>query len=155
MNEREAQEITRMVESGWSCDFGMQGRTLWCRMLYPFDAELATQAVVEMSKFPLPGGRYMPQVSDLRAILIALRNRQTQPKALPAEKRGLGTPEWVWVWSWARYRKDPPDDRGFPQQEGYANPDNIMTMQAYQELLAQWRKIGAPKSSHPLPPAVG
>lgn len=155
MNEREAQEITRMVESGWSCDFGMRGRTLWCQMLYPHEAELATNAVAEMSKHPLPGGRFKPQVSDLRAVILALRNRQPKPKELNDQgKWGVAPPEWVWVWSWARRHRVPPDDRGFPQQDGHTDPTNSMPMQAYQELVSEWTEAGSPKS-HPLKGVIG
>lgn len=154
MNEREAQEITRMVESGWSCDFGAQGRTLWCRMLYPFEAELATLAVVEMSEHPLPGGRFTPQVSDLRAIIISRRSRSRPKEIAVGGKWGEAPPEWVWVWSWARFRKDPSDERAFPQQDGFSNPDNRMSMQEYEKLRQEWRKEGSPKSSNPLPTVV-
>lgn len=155
MNEREAQEITRMVESGWNCDFGMQGRTLWCRMLYAFDADLATQAVVEMVKFPLQGGKWKPQPADLRQVIVAMKARLPKPKEITEGKWGTAPPEWVWVWSWARLRRDPRDDRGFPQQDGYANPDSLMSMQDYEELHAEWVKVGSPRSSHPMAGALG
>lgn len=156
MNEREAQEITRMVESGWSCDFGMQGRTLWCRMLYQYEAELATQAVVEMSKFPLPGNRFKPQPSDLRQVIISMQKRQSKPAEITEGKRGVAPPEWVWVWAWARTGRDPRDDRGFPQQGAwYANHQNIMSMADYEILLAEWEENGRPKSSLPLSAALG
>lgn len=151
LNEREAQEVVRMVESGWSCDFGMDGRTLWCRMLYAFDAELATLAVVEMSRHPLPGGRFKPQVSDLRTIIISLRNRNRPAEITEQGKWGTAPPEWVWVWSWARFRKNPPEERAFPQQDGFSNPDNRMSKADYAQLVDLWRKEGSPKSSHPVP----
>lgn len=154
MNEREAQEVVRMVESGWSCDFGMQGRTLWCQMLYPFEAELATLSVVEMSKFPLPGGRFKPQVSDLRQIILSLRSRNRAPEITAHGKWGVAPPDWVWVWSWARFMRDPPEERGFPQQQGIANPDNMMSKEVYEQLLAEWRNLGSPKSMNPLPAAL-
>ena len=155
MDEREAQEVTRMVESGWSCDFGATGRMLWCRMLYPFDAELATNAVVEMSKFPLPDNRFKPQVSDLRAVIIAIRNRTRPPDSIAVEgKRGTATPEWVWVWSWARFMRDPVVERAFPQQDGFADPVDMMSRAEYEELLAEWKKAGSPRSSNPLPAAL-
>lgn len=154
MNEREAQEVVRMVESGWSCDFGMQGRTLWCQMLYAFEPELATLAVVEMSKFPLPGDRYKPHPSDLRTIIVSLRNRTRTSQAAIEGKRGEATPEWVWVWSWARLMRDPAEERAFPQQQGFANPDNMMSKEDYGQLLAEWKKGGSPKSSNPLPAAL-
>lgn len=154
MNEREAQEITRMVESGWNCDFGPQGRTLWCRMLYSFEAEMATEGVVEMSRFPLPGGRFTPQVSDLRQILVSLRSRTRKGIEETIGKRGEATPEWVWVWSWARFNRNPPEERAFPQQEMFANPDNLMPKSVYEQLLAEWRNAGSPKSKNPLPAAL-
>ena len=154
MTEREAQEITRMVESGWSCDFGPQGRTLWCEMLYAFDPELSTKAVIEMSKFPLPGGRFKPQPSDLRSIIISLRNSTKRAEIEVQGKWGTAPPEWVWVWSWARWRRDPREERFFPQQDMFSNPDNTMSKQDYVQLLDEWKKEGSPKSSHPLPSAL-
>ena len=154
MDERAAQEVVRMVESGWTCNFGAQGRTLWCRMLYPYEAELATLAVVEMSKFPLPGGRFMPQISDLRSIIVSLRNKSRAAEIAVTGKWGEAPPEWVWVWSWARFRRNPPLDHAFPQQEGFSNPDNTMSKKEYEQLLNEWRKVGSPKSRNPLTAAL-
>lgn len=72
MEPREAQEIIRMVESSWLCDFGPAGRELWRQMLEPYDAELATRAVAEMARHPLPGNRARPTVADLRAVIVRL-----------------------------------------------------------------------------------
>lgn len=154
MNEREAQEVTRMVESGWSCDFGMQGRTLWCRMLYDYDAELATNAVVEMSRNPLPGGRFKPQVSDLRAIILAFIRKTATPESIDDGKRGVNAPEWYHVWFWARRLRDPVDDRSFPQQEGHVDPMSMMTMDEYEVLRKEWIKAGKPKSRNLLPTEI-
>jgi hypothetical protein len=151
MDERAAQEIVRMVESGWSCDFGMQGRTLWCRMLYDYDAELATQAVVEMSRNPLPGGRFKPQVSDLRQIILSLKRGAAVPTQLEEGKRGVVAPEWFHVWNFARQIRDPREERSFPQQEGHGDPTNMMSKVEYETLRKEWIAAGRPKSKHLLP----
>jgi len=141
-----------MVESGWSCDFGMEGRRLWFHMLSPYDPEVATKAVIEMSKFPLPNGRFKPQISDLRAIIVSLNNRtEKQQEALTEGKRGVATPEWVWVWSWSRFMRNPPEPRAFPQQEHYADPTKMMSKQEYEGLRNEWITLGSPKSANPLP----
>lgn len=154
MTEREAQEIVRMVESGWSCDFSPAGRMLWAQMLGPYDPELATKAVIEMSKFPLPDNRFKPQVSDLRTIIVSLRNSTQRAEIAVQGKWGTAPPEWVWVWSWARWMRVPPEDRFFPQQDVFANPDNTMSKEDYGLLLDEWKKEGSPRSSHPLPGAL-
>jgi hypothetical protein len=111
---REAQEIIRMVESSWLCDFGPAGRELWRQMLEPYDAELATRAVAEMARHPLPGNRARPTVADLRAVIVRLARtehelegwRELPPSPLPK-------PEWVSRWTRARAAGD---RRMFPEQ---------------------------------------
>lgn len=49
MNEREAQEIIRMVESNWSFDLDT-ARAMWRQALMPFDPEIATQAVIRLGR---------------------------------------------------------------------------------------------------------
>lgn len=136
-----------MVESGWSCDFGMDGRRLWAHMLFPYDAEVATQAVIEMSKVPLPGGRFKPQVSDLREVLLSLTRRAEPQPALEEGKRGEAAPEWVHVWAWARVKRDPPVSEPFPQQQDYVDPTAMLSKADFEKLRAEWVKAGSPKSA--------
>ena len=154
MNERESQEITRMVESGWSCDFGIQGRTLWCQMLYPFEAELATMAVVEMSKFPLPDNRFKPQISDLRSVILKLRADQRVaelPQYTDIGKRGVATPDWVYVYSWCRFKRDPKEDRWFQQQQEWVDPtESMLSTVEYETLREEWVAAGSPKVEIPI-----
>lgn len=155
MKEQEAQEVVRMVEAGWSCDFGIQGRTLWCQMLYPFEAELATMAVVEMSKHPLPDNRFKPQISDLRGMILKMR-ADLRVAALPMHvdegKRGTAAPEWAWVWGWARFMRDPTIDTPFPQQRNHVDPNGPMLSKAeYETLRDEWHAAGSPKAERPIP----
>jgi hypothetical protein len=151
MTEREAQEVTRMVESGWNVDFGIDGRRLWAQMLYQFDAELATMAVAEMSKHPLPANRSRPQVADLRGTILKIRADQAA-KALPRQttSREKGTPEWVFVWSWARSQRAPRCLVPFPQQDGFVEPDMMMSMAEYEKLRDEWLAAGGPKFENPI-----
>ena len=70
-------------------------------------------------------------------------------------KRGVAAPEWVWVWSWARgwsaKGRDPAEKRPFPQQAQYTDTTEVMTMDEYELLLAEWVEAGSPKSVSPLP----
>lgn len=70
-------------------------------------------------------------------------------------KRGDHAPEWVHVWSWCRLARAPRNFRGFPQQDGWTDPKNIMPMSDYEELHAEWVAAGSPKSDNPLPMARG
>lgn len=49
MNEREAQEIIRMVESNWRFDLGA-ARSLWRTELLRFDAGIVTKAVARLAR---------------------------------------------------------------------------------------------------------
>jgi hypothetical protein len=124
-------------------------------MLYPYEAELATRAVAEMSKFPLPNNRFKPQVSDLRAVIVKLRTDQ-RPAELPSHteegKRGVATPEWVYVFSWCRFQREPKEERWFPQQREYVDPmEPILTTAEFEELTNEWIAAGRPKAANPLP----
>lgn len=115
MTPREAQELVRMVESNWMCDFGERGRELWRKLLEPYDAELATRAIAELAKMPLPGNRARPTVADLRGVIVRLRRIEYDTSAwregLPSGP--LARPEWVSRWTRARAAGD---HRPFPEQ---------------------------------------
>ena len=49
MTDREAQELIRMIESNWSFDLE-SARPMWRQQLLPFDAEIATQAIVRLAR---------------------------------------------------------------------------------------------------------
>jgi hypothetical protein len=49
VTDREAQELIRMVESNWSFDLET-ARPMWRAQLLPFDAEIATQAIVRLAR---------------------------------------------------------------------------------------------------------
>lgn len=110
MEEREAQEIIRMVESAWRVDYGSEGRKLWRQMLYPYDAALATKAAAQLSQRQ----RERPTVADLRQTILMLRKREIEENSwreLPPEK--LSQPAWVKRWERARTAGD---FRIFPEQ---------------------------------------
>lgn len=129
MDAREAQTIIRMVESNWHLDLGAEGRELWRSSLEPFDADVATKAVANLARSPLPSNRSRPQLSDLRAAIFALERSRIRPVALTAGRHPK--PEWVKRWQRAR---DAGDARMFPEQaSGYrelqrmdGNPLNVI-----------------------------
>jgi len=128
VTDREAQEIIRMIEANWQCDYGKEGRELWRSLLSPYDPGLGTRAVALLAKEPLPGNRYRPQVADLRQHLrrLSQQARDESFKALGPGPR-VAIPEWVERWRQARAVKD---ERVFPEQiPGYNemqtfHPDN-------------------------------
>lgn len=148
MNERDAQDLIRMIEYNWQMDLGT-ARGMWRAELMPHDAEIATKAITYMArKFP-----HKPRLHDLSQVLTMFsRNAradartEADAKAIEQGKRGYATPEWVWVWMWARNHRDPQDWRGFPQQLGWADPEFIMNTTEYTTLRDEWRTAGSPKS---------
>lgn len=128
MEEREAQEIVRMVESTWRVDYGRAGRELWRDMLLPYDPQMATRAVADLSKRQ----RERPTIADLRQVLVSLKSRETADQAwreLPPAP--LPTPEWVKRWKRARAAGD---ERIFPEQiPGYLDlqKDHPLNVEAY------------------------
>lgn len=114
MEEREAQEIVRMVESAWRVDYGEQGRRLWRDMLLPYGPELATKATAQLAQRQ----RERPTIADLRQVILSLRRQEIDREGwreLPPEKPIR--PEWVARWERAHAVGD---DRVFPEQiSGY------------------------------------
>lgn len=147
MNEREAQEIVRMVESNWQMDLG-PAREMWRAELLPHDVELAMKALVYLAKkFSLK-----PRLADFTQVLTMFaRNARSDARteadarAIEQGKRGYATPEWVWIWKWARTQRVPQDWRGFPQQLEWADPGFIMNMTEYEALKTEWQDAGRPK----------
>lgn len=142
VNDREAQEIVRMIEGTWKFDLDAAGRAVWRDGLAQFDPEIATRAVAYLSTRM---SRW-PKLADIRQV-IAKFERDERMKNL---KQGLKeptytTPEWVWVWKWARTRRDPREDRSFPQQERWGDPLYTMSRQDYDALREEWVEAGSPK----------
>lgn len=145
MNDREAQDIIRMIEGNWQMDLG-SSRSLWRAELVQYDAELGTKAVTYLARKT----SFKPRLADLTQTLQMFhRNLQSNDpsarKAIEEGRRGWATPEWVWIWKWARTTRDPRDERGFPQQQGH--PDDTMTADQYAALREEWLAAGEPKES--------
>ena len=88
MEERDAQELVRMVESGWRMDLGKEGREMWRRMLRPYDAAMATRALVHLVEHQSE----RPAIADLRAAILKLRTDERKAETLPARE---SKPPWV------------------------------------------------------------
>lgn len=144
MNEREAQDIIRMVEANWHFDLG-PARQMWRDELVLHDAELATKSVGHLAKRM----QYKITLSDLVQTLTMIERNaraddQTAQDSRAIEgKRGYATPEWVWVWMWCRNYREPQDWRTLPQQEGI--PELSMTTEDYGILKEEWVAAGSPK----------
>lgn len=151
MKENEAQDILRMVR-GATTQFPVDDDTItfWLHSLKPLDAEAATKAVILGAR---TWDRFPAWASFFEAYRAAQRARDVQErgqKDIVVGRRGFATPEWVWVWMWARTIRDPREDRGFPQQDMWTDPERTMTNSDYQELRKEWVDLGSPKGKMPI-----
>src|SRR5512134_783201 len=105
MTDREAQELIRMIESNWRFDLG-PARAMWREQLLPFDAEIATRAVVRLARTM----HTQPRLVDVLEVIRILTPTPTPAPVITEDVRHVGIPTWVYVWSWARFRRDPPLD---------------------------------------------
>lgn len=162
MNERDAQELIRMVEANWHFDLG-PAREMWRNDLMVYNAEIATLALSELA-------RRQPLKVNLADLIEAIhaveergrrqaaedRRKEEDAKALAEGRRGYACPEWAHVWSWdrnrtvARWEKDrvPYKDRnfrGFPQQEDWTDPSTVLSKEEYEALREEWLAAGSPK----------
>lgn len=151
MNEREAQEIIRMVESNWQFDLGT-ARGIWRTEFMLYSAEAVTKAVASLA----PKLQFKPKLADVIAIvkmqedterrrLEDEKRRAEDARAITEGKRGYATPEWTFVWQWARSSRIPREDRAFPQQRDWSHPDNLMSKEDYEMLRQEWIAAGSPK----------
>lgn len=96
--------------------------------------------------------RRFPSWGEFREFYKA-QTRQSQidePKPeLPS--RPPKHPEWVWVWSWCRNLRAPRNLRPFPQQQDFADPDTVISMDEYEQLRQEWETAGSPKAQNPIP----
>lgn len=141
MNEREAQEIIRLVESNWRFDLG-PARSLWRAALTPHSADIATKAVAQLAA--------STKRIDLADVLdvIRLKTPRIRPEGYGNETRSTEIPEWVYVWGWARHHRTPLLDPeiGLPQQHPYgAMPPGTLTIDEYEKLRVEWEAAGAPR----------
>jgi hypothetical protein len=104
VDDREAQEIVRLVESYSRADFGREGRGLWKEMLYRYDVDIATKAVVKLSQ-----QEGWPTIAALKAAILQLkaegygREEQAAPSLPPGRTPSRELPMWVKRWTAARY----------------------------------------------------
>lgn len=151
MTDREALEIISMIEGGWRINLGPEGRELWASLLAPYDPEQATKAVLELGR----DQSNPPRFAEVRQVILSIKRRAIDEASLPEGivKRGVAAPEWVWVWSWARNTREPRELRGFPQQESWNDPSQILNQDEYNTLRDEWITAGRPKAKNPIPGA--
>lgn len=88
-------------------------------------------------------GERFPTVAEFRGTYKSLADaKRADIPALPEPPRHTVVPEWVHVWWWARRQLG--DERVFPQQDEHGFAPGSMSLQAYDELAAEWRQAGAP-----------
>lgn len=152
MNERDAQEIVRMVESNWGIDLAT-ARGMWRTELLPYEVEQGVRAVAHLAK----NLQWRPKLSDLVETLKMFKRRDDEATAKPALVEGKrGTPpEWVWVWSWARFIREPRDERSFPQEADFADSRRMLMQEQYEALRDEWVAAGSPRLKDPFPTIGG
>lgn len=152
MKENEARDLLGMLKAA-TTQYPLDNETVgfWLDGLTVLDADLATKAVMAgirtWEQFP-------PWASFYEAYRMVQRNEQRatrEAEIVEEGKWGYETPEWVWVWSWCRLRRDPPDERPFPQQAEFVDTAEAMTTDEYEILRKTWIEEGRPKKGTPLP----
>lgn len=149
MNERDAQDLIRMVEANWHMDLG-PARGMWRTELMMWDAELATRALAHLGRrqsYKINLADYVQTLEMLNRNLKADAKRKADAKAIEEGRRGFAPPVWVMVWKWVRNHRTPSDDRSFPQQDYWADPNNVMSMEDYEGLREEWEAAGSPKTA--------
>jgi hypothetical protein len=164
MKEAEARDVVGMIRAATTIGKDLDAGTMdyWVSQIQPLDAEAATRAVIAGSKewryFPSWAQFYEIYRAEKRKLddkLLAEQVGEQRASLPPAEgKYGVEAPEWVWVWSWCRFRRDPKEERPFPQQAEYADPTTVLTMDEYETIHEEWKAAGSPKSQNPIPLSV-
>ena len=147
MNERDAQDLIRMIESNWHFDLG-PARSMWRTELMMWDADLATKALVYLGKrqtYKINLADFVQTLEMLNRNLKDEVRRAADAKAIEQGRRGYAPPEWVLVWNWIRNYREPKDDRPLPQQADWADPSTVMSMEEYGALREEWVAAGSPK----------
>lgn len=152
MTLNDAETVRKMIEGHWNTKMNSETADLWLTVLIPCDAQEATAVVAHLAQKM----HYPPKIVDFKEVMRLLHPPVAEPPfgELPEAKRGVEAPEWVWVWSWARFRRDPREERPFPQQAGHVDETEILTQTEYKALLAEWIEAGSPKGASPLPLAL-
>ena len=151
MKDTEAREILGMLKAA-TTQYSLDDEAVafWLDALSVLDAEIATKAVLN----GINDWKRFPSWADFKeAYSIVKRQMEAASRKTQVELLGkVGVPpQWVWVWVWAHFHRDPLDRRFFPQQEGWADPDDTMSMQDYERLRDEWIARGSPKLPSPLP----
>lgn len=152
MKLNDAETVRKMIEGHWNVKMNSETADLWLSVLVHEDADEATAVVAHMAQKM----HYVPKIVDFKEVMRLLHPPQAPPpfEALPEYKRGIEAPEWVWVWSWARWKRDPAEERPFPQQAAHVDTTQILTQDEYESLLTEWLEAGSPKAKSPLPLAL-
>ena len=152
MKESEARDLLGMLKAA-TTQYPLDEETIgfWLDGLTVLDADIATNAVLvgirTWEQFPPWASFY----EAYRMVQRQARDAERKAEIVEEGKWGYETPEWVWVWSWCRFRRDPTDQRPFPQQADFVDPAEAMTTDEYEILRNEWIEIGRPKMRTPLP----
>lgn len=146
MKPGEAQDIIDIIGgSVRSTNFGGHTFEVWMAKLQPLDVELATKAATK----GCDQWEYFPSWAEFHEFyMVEIRERaRQQGLAENAEvtRQTVAAPEWVYVWLWSRNARKPRQLRPFPQQEGWCEPDGMLSKDEYEELRGEWEQAGSPK----------
>jgi hypothetical protein len=144
-----------MIESNWRIDLG-QARELWRKELEPYEPELGVKALAYLSK-----RLKWINLSDLVEVLRMFdqtkgpvgEQRSLIPPAVPG--KAYEVPQWYFVWNWCRNSRDPRENRPFPQQQGFVDSTQMLTMDEYEVLHQEWVTAGRPKHKTLIPVMKG
>lgn len=152
MTPSEAEAVRQMIEGHWNLRMNGPTSELWLSVLSDYDPADAVTVVAHLAE----RSHYSPKIVDFKEVMKMLYPPNAEPALtqLPEYKFGVEAPEWVWVWSWARWHRDSREERPFPQQSGHVDETEILSMDEYAELLAEWKAAGSPRSKSPLPMAL-
>jgi hypothetical protein len=154
MTEKEADQIIDFLY-GMFRPPDLEGtRKHWRMQLASLDADLASKSAIQ----GMQSWRFFPPWADFKEIYRSL-DRLARPAPVEETKRGVAAPEWVHVWAWCRGWGPEPRaesiERPFPQQDGYVDMTDSLTMDEYEDLHKEWVSAGSPKAKIPLPTSLG
>ena len=146
MELNEAQAIIDLIGGAVNAkNFNAHTYELWLTQLAPLDAKLATNAALS----GIQDWDYFPSWAQFYTLYQGQRRLKALDEAsvenAEALRRGERAPEWAYIWLWARYGRTPREERSFPQQERWGDPENTMSMNEYKKLRAEWVKAGEPR----------
>lgn len=147
MKEDEARTLVTLLAAATSTRLLTDEVEVWVEQFRPLDADLVYKAIMrgraEWSRFP--SWKNFKEGYNIQVRLSEPVGEQRDRPEQEETKYGGEPPEWVYVKSWCWRTRAPRNVRSFPQEEGYADPQGMMTLPEYEALRAEWVAAGSPK----------